>query len=103
MEMEEIVEANRAAGKFFFDENTMAKFDTKLIDATFDHVGGDRIYFATNDRDYSGTERVYKVRVFSKESASVWTPSPSADMSFTNESDALDKAKELAETPDVWK
>lgn len=101
MDMEDIVEANQKADKHFFDEDTMSKFDTKLIDATFDHVGGDRIYFATDDRDYSGTERVYKVRVFSKATASVWTPSPSADMSFTNESDALDKARELAETPDA--
>lgn len=102
MEMEEIVEASESNGGHFFDESTMKKFDTKLIDVTFEHVGGDEIFFVTDDRNHDGTERVYKVRVFSKKTKGIWTPyREGQSMSFDNESDALAKAKELAETPDA--
>ena len=69
--MNDIVEANKSAGGHFFDDKAMISFQTELHDELFPNA--EDIFFITSEK-YENEDRHYKVRVFSRKSASVWTP-----------------------------
>lgn len=55
--VEEIAEANAAAGKHFFEESTMRFFNSRVLDGVY---GGH--YFVTSEKDDFGGERAYTIR-----------------------------------------
>lgn len=57
--MNEIVSANEKGGGYFFSENTMRNFQTRLSDKVY--VLPDSWLFVTSDIDFDGV-RMYKVR-----------------------------------------
>lgn len=68
--LSQIKSANRAAGFYFFEPDTMRFFKSRALDQVFDGPRG--VFFVTSERDGDNARR-YTVRCFNRESGDVKT------------------------------
>lgn len=58
-DMQEVIEANEEAGRYFFSENTMRFFDSRVESELFDN----QTFITSEKRGFEDYRRVYAVRV----------------------------------------
>lgn len=99
MTIQDIIARNKAAGQFFFSNDTMAFFRSEVCDWVFEDEK--YAYFGTSDvMGPEGSKRDYGVRIMEKSSGSIWSAYPS--LRYTTERKARLAAMALAQqTPMV--
>lgn len=70
--IQEIKQANKEAGQFFFSPDTMKFFASKIINQVWDGPNG--VFFITSEKNgFDDPERVYTIRKFEPETANIRT------------------------------
>jgi hypothetical protein len=97
--IDKIVQANEDAGHYFFSEDTMRFFRSRVLDEVYEGPGG--VFFVTSEQfeDSAGHlwPRKYKVRQFNPENGHVWSVPTLCEM---DELDAVELARKCAEIED---
>jgi hypothetical protein len=94
----DIKAANKAAGRFFFERDTMRFFNSRVFRSVYQGPGG--VYFVTSEQ-FTGSDgvkapRTYKVREFDPETGNVST---FGRETFARLDDARSVASTAAKTP----